>query len=349
MLVQPTDQDIGNIFGRIENGIYDLQPDFQRDIVWNQQKQQKLIDSIMRGWHIPPIHLVKIEGKEVYEVLDGKQRLFSIYNFLNDKFTFNAKFIPGMDDFKELHGKKFSQFPESVKNKFLFTTIRIFQVTDVRMNEATELFLRLNLGVTVADSEKRNCIYGPVKNFLREIINNYPKLFCIETLGFPNLRMAYQDVLDKIFFLEKKGNLDNKPNSKALEKMYFEKIINEAVEANLRKNLKLLESVLQNSNHKLTKSTLMSYYWFLRDIQTIDNVNVMILSKFLKKFEDWRKNQEYRFENDMSVHNKYVEFETLLSEGWLDPHSLKGRHRILIDFYQEFLIKGKFGEVDDKI
>ena len=75
MRIDTSDQDIENIFNRINNGIYDLQPDFQRDIVWNREKQQKLIDSILRGWHIPPIHLVRIEGKEVYEVLDGKQEI----------------------------------------------------------------------------------------------------------------------------------------------------------------------------------------------------------------------------------------------------------------------------------
>lgn len=348
MIINATDQDIVNIFNRIKSGIYDMQPDFQRDVVWNIEKQQKLIDSIMRGWHIPPIHLVKIEEKEVYEVLDGKQRLYSIYNFLNDKFPFNAQFIPGIDNFRELHGKRFSQFPENVKNKFLFTLIRVFQVSDIKMNEATELFLRLNLGVTVAASEKRNCIYGPVKNFLRETINNYPKLFCEKTLGFTNLRMAYQDVLDKIFFLEKNGNLDIKPNSRALEKMYFEKEIKELDKENLKNNLKLSENILQNLNHKLTKSTFMSYYWFLRDIQLIGDLNEQSLILFLNKFEEWRDDQNRRFENEMFVHNKYIEFESLLSEGWLDPASLKGRHTILVDFYHDFLTKGKFGEVDDK-
>lgn len=348
MIISPTDQDIDNIFNRIKNGIYDMQPDFQRDVVWNTEKQQKLIDSILRGWHIPPIHLVKIENKEVYEVLDGKQRLYSIYNFLNDKFPFNAQFIPGIDNFNELHGKRFSQFPEIVKKKFLFTLIRIFQVSDIKMNEATELFLRLNLGVTVAASEKRNCIYGPVKNFLRKCILDYPKLFCEETLGFQNLRMAYQDVLDKIFFLEKNGNLDSKPNSRALEKMYFEQDIKESVKENLKKNLKLSEYILQNLKSKLTKSTFMTYYWFLREIQLSGNFDELSLISFLNKFEEWRKDQKSRLEKEESVHNKYIEFESLLSEGWLDPGSLKGRHKILVDFYHDFLDKGKFGDVDDK-
>ncbi len=345
MIIDTSDQDIENIFNRINKKIYDLQPDFQRDIVWNREKQQKLIDSIIRGWHIPPIHLVRIEGKEVYEVLDGKQRLFSIYNFLKDEFVFNAHFIPGIENFDELHRKKYSQFPEYFQNKFLFTKIRIFEGSDVKMNEATELFLRLNLGVTVAASEKRNCIYGPVKNFLREILNDYPDLFCRETLGFRNLRMAYQDVLDKIFFLEKNGNLENKPNSRALEKMYFEQHIDYEVKENLRWVLKISENVLKNSNFKLTKSTLISYYWFLRSLRLTDDVNEMVLSNFLQKFEEWRSNQKSLLEKEIMVPTTYLEYESLLSDGWLDSSSLKGRNEILVDFYQDYLLYGKFGEM----
>ena len=43
--------------------------------VWNIQKQQLLIDTIMRNWEIPPIFLIKNEGRDVREVLDHVQDL----------------------------------------------------------------------------------------------------------------------------------------------------------------------------------------------------------------------------------------------------------------------------------
>jgi len=346
MHIEPSDQDIRQIYDRIKEGIYDLQPDFQRDLVWNTEKQQKLIDSIIRGWQIPPIHLVKIEGKEMYEVLDGKQRLFAIYNFLEDKFPFNAYFIPGIEEFKEIHGKRFSSFSDEIKRKFKFTKIKIFEVSDVTQDEATELFLRLNLGVIVTAPEKRNCIYGPIKNFLRkEVINKYNILFDRKILGFDNLRMAYQDVLDKIFFLEKNQSLDNKPGSKALEQMYFEKKLDEVAKKNLLNNLELLQKSLELFQYKLTKSMIITYYWFLRDISKKENFDYQKASRFLNKFEEWRESQKYSYENKKPVHSKYVAFESYLSEGWLDPISLKGRHKILLEFYFEFQNRGKFGEV----
>ena len=56
----------------------DLQPDFQRGEIWTHQK--RLIDSILMGWRIPPIHVVK-SSEIIDEVLDGQQRLAAIRDF----------------------------------------------------------------------------------------------------------------------------------------------------------------------------------------------------------------------------------------------------------------------------
>jgi len=349
MKVIVTDPDINSIVNRIKDGTYDLEPDFQRDLVWSQERQQKLIDSIIRKWHIPPIHLVKVEGKEKYEVLDGKQRLYSIYNFVMDKIPFYGNFLPGVEDFSEFHLKRFSEFPITVQHDFEMIPIRIFLVTDVKMDEATELFLRLNQGVNVSSSEKRNCIYGVVKESLREALHSHPILFDNNTLGFENRRMAYQDSLDKIFFLEKTGNLENKPNSRVLEKMYFDKKIDDNVRNSLNCNLNLLEKTIggfySKYEFKLTKSVLMSYYWFLRDVHLQNRYNQESVTKFLIKFEKWRDEQKISYENNFEVNKKFVEFSTYLSKGWLDPASLKGRHRILIEFYDRFLRNDTFEEI----
>ncbi|MFA5856902.1 MAG: DUF262 domain-containing protein [Candidatus Pacearchaeota archaeon] len=343
MIIIGSDPDIETIYNRIKRKIYDLEPDFQRDLVWNKEKQQKLIDSILRGWHIPPIHLVNIEGNDIFEVLDGKQRLYSIFNFMNNKFQFNSNFLPGTDDFNDINGKKYSEFSDKLKARFLRCTIRVFEVRDVDRDEATELFLRLNQGVTVTASEKRNCIYGPIKNFLRkDIINQFRELFNASKIGFENRRMAYQDILDKIFFLEHNQTLDFKPGSKALEEMYFNKKIDSSSKNRLIKNLTLLNKGLSGFNFKLTKSTIVSYYWLIREIDNKE-LNINKIPDFLNLFEEWRDNQIKLLNQNKAPHPKFVEFDAYLSGGWLDPQSLKGRHKILINFYSEFQRTGKIG------
>jgi hypothetical protein len=61
MRLIPSDPDIATIVARITDGSLDLQPDFQRGAVWSKAKQRLLIDSILRSWYVPPIHVVRIE------------------------------------------------------------------------------------------------------------------------------------------------------------------------------------------------------------------------------------------------------------------------------------------------
>jgi hypothetical protein len=340
MIINSRDPDIDTIIGRINRGIYDLKPDFQRDVVWTVQKQQKLIDSIMRGWHIPPIHLVQIGEKDHYEVLDGKQRLYSIYNFVNNKFSFNGNFLPELGDFSKLHNKKYSDLPTDIKNFFDTQSIRIFLVSDVRMSEATELFLRLNQGVLVSEAEKRNCIYGPVKEFLREALDENESLFREESLGFKNNRMAYQDVIDRLLFFEFEGGFNKKLTSRALELMYYKKSIDEDVKDNLLRNLKIAEEAFTDffkiTGYKLTKNTLISYYWFLRDINYSSPNKLKMAFGFIPEFEKWRESQKIESEKNIEVDKKYVEFSIYLSKGWLDRSSLEGRHRILKECFANY-------------
>ena len=83
MKCQTTDLEIETLVNRIRNKDMDLQPDFQRGEIWPVQKKKKLIDSILRGWKIPPIHVVTNENS-VDEVLDGQQRLAAIRDFCDN-------------------------------------------------------------------------------------------------------------------------------------------------------------------------------------------------------------------------------------------------------------------------
>ena len=54
MKLTPSEPDIRTIVERIDRGDIDLQPDFQRQEVWSTSKKKRLIDTILRGWSIPP-------------------------------------------------------------------------------------------------------------------------------------------------------------------------------------------------------------------------------------------------------------------------------------------------------
>src|SRR5439155_10169034 len=67
-----------------ENDHLNLEPGFQRQSVWTERDRAKLIDSILRNYPLPAIFLYKREedGNLVFDVIDGKQRLESIFMFM---------------------------------------------------------------------------------------------------------------------------------------------------------------------------------------------------------------------------------------------------------------------------
>jgi hypothetical protein len=64
MFLRAVDPDLESIARRLLNDEIDLQPDFQRQEVWGKFKKQRLIDTILRDWAVPPIHIIQTMAAE---------------------------------------------------------------------------------------------------------------------------------------------------------------------------------------------------------------------------------------------------------------------------------------------
>lgn len=110
---------------------------FQRQAAWKEKDRIFLIDSIINGYPLPSIFICDASIdydslKKQYNVLDGRQRLESIFKFLKNEFKYNNKFFNGMSN--------------EEKDRILSYSIPIVQIyidpTDV--NRIKEIFKRLN-------------------------------------------------------------------------------------------------------------------------------------------------------------------------------------------------------------
>lgn len=110
---------------------------FQRKYVWREKDKVELIDTIVKGYPIPSIFLCEastdyVSLKKKYNVLDGRQRLESIFSFINNEFKYC--------------GKTFGEMSETEKEKITNFSIPIIQMY-VKPNEVDkikEIFKRLN-------------------------------------------------------------------------------------------------------------------------------------------------------------------------------------------------------------
>ena len=149
-------------------GRINLEAEFQRGIVWSKPQRLLLIDSILRGYDLPKIFLRKLPdgSRYLFDVIDGKQRLTSIWEFLSDKIRLprNAEF-PSIG---HVGGKIWSELPQAAQDLLQFSKITVSELETEKDEEIRELFLRLQQGEPLNPAERRNAIEGPVRDFVTD-------------------------------------------------------------------------------------------------------------------------------------------------------------------------------------
>lgn len=220
MRLIPSDPDIETIVGRIADGSLDLQPDFQRGSVWTLPKQRLLVDSVVRNWYVPPVHVVRTPDDEQV-VLDGQQRLRAIWEFVQGQFPVDGMAEPLSDEIQALDGLRYFELPAQVKRRFDRFTLRIFEVVDYETQEPYELFFRLNQPTTLTSAEKRNAFFGVPREQVKVMTEVARDAGMVpERIGFSNARMAYEDVVARFLWTLEVGSLGERVTANRVTDRY---------------------------------------------------------------------------------------------------------------------------------
>lgn len=293
----PAEPDIATVFRRIMDSDIDLQPDFQRGEVWPISKQQRLIDSILRGWVVPPVLLISSGHGQPQQVLDGQQRLASIRDFMLDKFSIDGRIDPLDASIQSIHGIRFSALPPDVSKAFLRTPVRMYEINDYRPEEPAEIFFRLNQPTGLTPAEKRNAFFGPVRDQIRAAVVEFEDLLGSQKsqLGFSNSRMAYDDVFARFVCTLELNTLRTKITASAVNNMYRRSTpLNEGVFSRLENAIRYTHEVLRISESiggtgspRLNKATFFSWLMFFSRLNAVGDLET--ISKFFNFFETVRQ------------------------------------------------------------
>jgi hypothetical protein len=185
------DPQIDALLGKFKRGKLVVQPDFQRQYVWDQVKASKLIESALLGIPIPIVYLSEEPDNKEY-VIDGQQRLTSFFSFIDGKFSSAVDFrLKGLTVFSELNGKKYSELAENLQDQVRYFSLRT--ITFKRESDSSirfEVFERLNTGsVSLNDQELRNCIYRGAFNKMLKELSQEPDFMYLLGLTKPDKRM----------------------------------------------------------------------------------------------------------------------------------------------------------------
>lgn len=290
----------------IDSGNYELNPDFQRRRRWDGEKKSKLIESFIMNVPIPPIFLYENEFSH-YEVMDGLQRLTTIYDFYDDKFE-----LEGLKLWKELNGRVYSKLPDKVKkgiDRRYISSIILLQESAKSDEEAAKMkqmvFERINSGgVKLEPQETRNALYDGKMNqlcmklsendYLRKFLEipidtekkleneNYKKMTDVEyVLRFFAMRQLegyskrkLRDFLD--YYL-------NKANG-------FEDTLLEHLKEIFEDTIKLADKIFGEKafymyRSRTTRTGEISWNWYARTTTTIYDPMMQVLSELLEYSE----------------------------------------------------------------
>jgi hypothetical protein len=255
-----------------DDSYINMSPLYQRRNRWDQVKRSQLIESFLMNIPVPPIFLFE-NAYNQYEVMDGRQRLDSIKDFLNNLFP-----LRGLEFWRELNGQRFGELPLTIQMGLLRRTLSAVvllaetsrttttsddAVVDVRM----VLFKRLNTGgVKLNPQELRNALYPGHFNAML-------------------IRSSRSDIFTKVWRIPAQApNESTNPSSELLRNTLFRTMgdceivlrffaVKETVEMDLRGSLrKLLDGCMQRHINDSADQTSRLEELFLASLRTLNNV-----------------------------------------------------------------------------
>ncbi len=286
-----------------ERANINMNPPYQRRSgLWTTRDRAYLIDSIINGFDIPKLYIADFtyvntplnQGNKPYAVIDGKQRLSAIFDFLDGALTLDAKFRyfkrPDLDlgglSYKDLKSR-YADVASSFEN-FNLTIMSVITDEEDKINE---LFVRLNRSKPLTGAELRNAMIGVVPSLIREIAAHE---FFKSRISFNVSRGQDLNAAAKLLLIEYQERFvgTTKPN---LDRLVEEGSANESkitrAAQRVVENLNDMAEIFTPSDPLLkSQGPLTIYYWLVRN--TLSH-RKSVLREFLLKFEqDRRKNRE---------------------------------------------------------
>jgi len=340
-----------------EQRLYNLNPPYQRESgVWSDEKKQLFLDSLINGYDIPKLYVhdynqeVDEEGHH-YAIIDGKQRMTSIWSFVKNEFPLNSQFEFSQDslltstineDSFPKAGDYYRDFKEEYKENFKNITMDIVKIFTIEPEDIDEQFSRLNNGEPLNSAEKRNAFGGDMALLVREISNNK---FFKEKLHVKNNRYSHYEISVKFLRLEWM-ELTEKQDLVDLTKKYLDAFVidnknldtekQNLLKNSINKNLIYMCNVFQDKDFLLSKVTYPQlYYIFIKRIKkqyaSLDNNLSKLIHDFLERFEKERvlNTRTGRENDDLQLYTLFA------MQGTNSSNSMKTR----LDILEEYFIK----------
>jgi hypothetical protein len=217
------------VVSKYKEGIEDDQneiyvPEYQREFVWDRERQSKFIESVILGLPIPFMFVAEMPDTGRLEIVDGSQRIRTLNAFLDNKLKLSK-----LDMLTHLEGFYFKDLTIPRQRKFKNSVLRMVVLSDKTTEKVRmEMFKRINKGPDLVNSMelRKGLLQGAFRDFIYKecaIIETFEKLCPLTVLAknrqegqelilrffafydeYPNYTKGLSDFLDK--YLDKKNS-----------------------------------------------------------------------------------------------------------------------------------------------
>lgn len=325
-------------------------PDYQRmSAVWNLDKRQFLMDTIINDFDIPKLYFHEFpkakqldDGRMIdFAIIDGRQRLETIWAFIDGKFCLADDFTFFDDDSIQAGGMTYAdlsaKYPK-LKTRIDSYSLPIMLVEADDLDYIEDMFLRLNEAVPLNAAEKRNAMGGPLTVAIRKTANHR---FFATKVPFPNNRYQHREVAAKLLLLAYSGaNTDTK-------RMYLDELVIAFKEGNNTEEAKVLVKFVNDvlnemckifvDKDTLLKTQAMTVIYYLAFGDAIGGGWLDKISRDkLMLFETNRNSNRIAAETDIAKASyELLEFDRMSLQGSNDGVNIDFRFNVLKKFLQE--------------
>ncbi|SFT19194.1 DUF262 domain-containing protein [Paenibacillus sp. BC26] len=307
--VQAYDKSVNDLVRMVRENDIILNPEYQRNYVWDNKKASLLIESILLNIPIPVIYASEEEDSR-WNVVDGLQRLTALKRFFENNFK-----LTGLQILSELNGVKYEDLNPKATRVLKNGNLRIILIfNDSHPEIKYDIFLRLNTGsVKLNEQELRNCLYrGNLNNAIKELAKNR-KLLNILGLKSPHKRMVDCEMILRYFAFSE--NFDISSNTISNYKGAIKTFLNSYSESNQNLTVEAVENLKIKFN------------------RVIDSVYVVFGDKAFRKLN------EDGFETKI---NKAIMDVIMISFEHYEFKKIEEKKDLILNLYKEKLNEVKF-------
>ncbi|RAQ99844.1 hypothetical protein DDE82_007850 [Stemphylium lycopersici] len=291
---------LASLIKELENGTIEVDPEYQREVVWTADRMTGLINSLMENYYIPPIILNKKKGavgddgqtRDMYLCVDGKQRLSSV-----------RAFVKGMIPCHDHRGEKWwfcepdglrrkNVLSEDIQTMFLEKDFVAFQFAGLSQFQEKDLFARVQMGVQLSAAEKMRAKSGPWQELASLFVADFPMIYMLmkdrsRGKDFQLTLSCFSQIIEARNPTAANGLPALKTSYSVLEKLLNNTgAVDDAIKSHLASTWTVFRELVEMDSNVFTNANR-----YLRGVQTFAPVEVVGVTVLISKYFESRNGE----------------------------------------------------------